>query len=242
MAGYDNIWQAWFKGPSGAYIECSEFSTRNVIGSALASIVWDQSSYGNEIPVVIRYEVTDLVGSTATLSLKTVLLSDVGYTITTPTMNVTVGIPYEYGVIFPGTIITLDTGTRVGDIFEIGGGYHWDETTSSWISQRAFGILPQGEFGNIHTLKVKNISANDRAYVAVGWSNNGTQIITARQQNGIWKVASESPILITGVDGVPGYVAADEEFEVEFRPQVPDAASTDNNPIIIEITISGEAI
>lgn len=239
MAGYDDTWQAWFKGPSGEYVECNAYSYRNVIGSALSSIAWDASAYGNDIPVVLRYEVTGVNGTSITFSRRTILVGDSGYSVTTP-QTLVAGAD---SVAFSSATIVISTGTQIGDIFEIGAGYYWDETTASWISQRAFGIIPHGEFGNIHTMKLKNISGGGIAYVAVGWSNEGTQIITARQKDiGVWKSAAEAPVLLAGADGVPGYMADDEEVEVEFRPQVPDAATTENNPLTITVVVSGESI
>lgn len=238
MAGYDDTWQAWFKGPSGEYVECNVPSYRNVIGSALESAVTDGVSYA-PVPVVLRYEVTNVNGTSITFSIKTFLISDNGYSVTTP-QTLIAGADSSTSF---GTTIVIATGAQIGDIFEIGIGYYWDETTGSWISQRAFGIIPHGEFGNIHTMKLKNISGGGIAYVAVGWSNAGTQIMTARQKDvGVWKSASEAPILLAGADGVPGYMADDEEAEIEFRPQVPDAATTENNPLTITVVVSGESI
>lgn len=239
--GYDDTWQAWFKGPAGEYIECADTRYRNVSGAALEHLERDLADYG-VVPVVLRFEVTNVSGSNVTLTRVPFLLSDLGYSISSP-ITVEAGVLQENGYVFPGSNITISTGAQIGDIFEVGEGYSWDTTSAAWVSQRAFGILPHGEFGNIHTMKLKNISGGGIVYVAVGWSNEGTQIITARQKDvGVWKAAAESPIMLAGSEGIAGYMADDDEVEIEFRPQVPEAATTANNPLTISVIVSGEAI
>lgn len=246
MAYFNDIWRVWFKGATGSYVEVNDIQIRNVVGSGLTSAFLNNSDgiYITDA-VVIRCEVLEILSSTTISISKTLpLLSDVGYT--------------GYGFESPKTVhkgsewrselisnvdATIASDIQVGDIFEIGSGYYWDETNGVWIPNRAFGVVAQGQFSDVLTMKAQNISGKGQIYVAVGWYNDGVGLVSARQVDGIWSGPGETPLLVAGAATEQyGYVAIDDYFEIEFRMQVPDAASTEYNPMTFNVWIQGEGL
>lgn len=241
MAYFNDTWRVWFKGPSGDFREVSSVSWRNVLGSALVSAFGASDLYGQLIPMVRRYEVIAKGTGTVNLSVKTILLTDSQQPLTSPVNNWPTGVA---DWLWYGVDCLVSASAQVGDVFEIGEGYTWDEVTSQWLPQRAFGIVAQGEFGNVHVMRAQNISARSRAYVAVGWNplDCPYALMQARELNGTWISQTDSPILVTGALGVKGLIEPNESFDIEFRPLVPDTAGSSYNPITFQMFINSEEI
>ena len=230
----NTVWQVQFKITGSAWLDSETVYSRNVVGSALSAVV--RSSITPPIPGVLRCEVTNVVGSVATITVKKVNFYDSHHPDIDETgSDFTIGATTELLISYLS--ITLGTGVTLGDIFEIGYGYIWDSTNSQWIRIMAMGVIIPGDFSDSIFMKITNIDARPRANVLLLWENTGDDFVSVRLENGTWIAAEDGQIQLQDANAIEGYIDPAGECTLEIRANPSVSADSSNNMVEVEMTL-----
>lgn len=181
----------------------------------------------SDIPGVIQFEVVEISGARVKLKSKRLYPADNDHPLISE-----IGAWYEAENWLSGHY-------AVGDKFEVGWGYQI--VSGEWVPLRSFGVIAPGASGDILQVRVTNKFTRTRVQTSVEWTDS-LRAWKAKLLNGEWVSGASAAMYLQDSDNMQGKIDPDESCVFELQPILYTSASSVNNPVILEFTISSYEI
>lgn len=220
---------------SDDYIETDSAQFRNTVGSPLVSV----SNYSWACPGVLTFTVTAVTpGISCTATISATQDIDIDHPLLASSPVAFSIIPGNSTTITDYGSYTLSTGVQIGDAFQVGYGYEWDNVDGQWHPAADFGVIAPGESSRMLSARVTNEGSRNWINVYVVASGDGADYVSFRPEGEEWSNESEESLVFLTESGYPvGQITPGGYADFDIRFIMGSNESSSSNPFLVQIWV-----